>query len=138
MKSLFLAVLMGGIILSVVSSCSTVPTRPLAPGEVRLLGIDFRGGRSINAYESFVANISFEAEGKSEIKRACFYLSGEGPNCFDAMYITFEPRRTFQVQLPGMAPGSYTVTCYVEYIQNGETRKTNVVTTQILVVSGRM
>jgi len=133
MRSILFAFLIGGVILSVVSSCATVPTRPLAPGEVRLSGIDFRGGRNIEAYDPFVANISFKAEGKPEIKRACFYWSGEGPNCFDAMYVTFEPYRTFQVQLPGMDPGSYTVTCYAEYIQNGETRKSNVITTQILV-----
>ena len=135
MKSLFIGVLMGGVILLVVSSCATVPTRPLAPGEVRLLGIDFRGGRGIEAYESIVANISFEAEGKPEIKKACFDLSGEGSNCFDAMYVTFGPQRTFQVQLPGMAPGSYAVTYDAEYIQNGETRKTNAITTQILVTT---
>ena len=132
-----IVVLMGGVILSVVSSCATVPTRPLTPGEVRLLSIDFRGGRSQEAYISFVANISFEADGKPEIKKACFYWSGEGPDCFDMMYVTFGPQTTFQVQLPGMSAGSYTVRCYAEYIQDGETRKTNVIATQIFVAASK-
>jgi hypothetical protein len=135
MKSALIVVLMGGVILSVVSSCATVPTRPLTPGEVRLLSIDFRGGRSQEAYTSFVANISFEADGKPEIKKACFYWSGEGPDCFDVMYVTLGPQKTFQVQHPGMSAGSYTVSCYAEYVQDGETRKTNVIATQIFVAA---
>jgi hypothetical protein len=134
-KSILMAILVGGVVLPVVSSCATVPTRPLASGEVRLLSVDFRGGESIKAYISFMANIFFEAGGKPEIKKACFYWSGDGPHCFDAMYVTFGPQRTFQVQLPGLSTGSYSVECYAEYIRDGEAQKTNVISTQIFVAA---
>ena len=77
----------------------------------------------------------FEAAGKLEIKRACFYESGEEPYCFDVSdisYFTLATKRTFQVYLPGLNVGSHSVECYVEYIRDGEIRKTNVVLTQIL------
>jgi hypothetical protein len=35
------------------------------------------------------------------------------------------------VYLPGLSAGSHRVECYAEYIRDGETRKTNVVFTQI-------
>jgi hypothetical protein len=35
------------------------------------------------------------------------------------------------VYLPGLNIGSHRVECYAEYIRDGETRKTNVIFTQI-------
>ena len=134
MRSILITVLLGGVVLLGVSSCATVPREPLASGEVRLLSIDALGG-GIDANVSFAVNIFFEAAGKPEIKRACFYESGEGPYCFDvsdASYLTLGTKRAFQVYLPGVNTGSHRVECYAEYIRDGETRKTNVVFTQIL------
>jgi hypothetical protein len=134
MRSILLTVLLGGVVLLGVSSCATVPREPLALGEVRLLSIDALGG-GIEANVSFAVNIFFEAAGKPEIKRVCFYESGERPYCFDlsdASYLTLGRKRAFQVYLPGVNTGSHRVECYAEYIRDGETRKTNVVFTQIL------
>jgi hypothetical protein len=39
MKSNLIAILITGVVLSVVSSCATVPKKPLASGDVRLLSI---------------------------------------------------------------------------------------------------
>lgn len=133
MKSL-LAVLMGGVVTLFVFSCATVPKEPLAPGELRLLSIDVVG-TGVEANVSFPVNIFFEAAGHPEIKRACFYDSGEGPYCFDESnisYATLGTKRIFQVYLPGIEVGSHRVECYAEYIRDGETRKTNVIATQIL------
>ncbi len=133
MKSL-IAVLMGVVIMLLVFSCATVPTEPLASGEVKLLSIDALGN-GIQANASFAVNIFFEAAGKPEIKRACFYESGQEPYCFDVSdysYLTLGTKRAFQVYLPGVSIGSHRVECYAEYIRNGETRKTNVVFTQIV------
>jgi hypothetical protein len=132
MKSLLISVLMGVAVLLGIFSCATVPTEPLASGELRLLSMDVLGS-GIKGNSSFAVNIFFEAAGKPEIKRACFYGSGEGPYCFDVTYATFGAKRALQVQLPGIKPGSYRAECYAEYIRDGETRKTNVVFTQILV-----
>ena len=133
MKSL-IAVLMGVVIMLLVFSCATVPTEPLASGEVRLLSIDVLGS-GIAANASFPVDIFFEVAGKPEIKRACFYDSGEGPYCFDVSdysYLTLGTKRAFKVYLPGVSVGSHWVECYAEYIRDGETRKTNVVFTQIV------
>ncbi len=133
MRSILLAVLLGGVVLLIASSCATVPREPLASGEVRLLTIDVLGS-GIEANASFPVNIFFEAAGKPEIKRACFYESGEGPYCLDVSdlsYVTLGTKRAFQVYLPGVSVGSHRVECYAEYIRDGETRKTNVVSIQI-------
>ena len=137
MKSKLLSVLLSGIVLMGIFSCATVPKAPLAPGEVRLLSMDALGG-GIEAYSSFAVNVFFEAVGKPEIKRACFYEPGEKPSCFDvsdASYLTLATKRAFQVYLPGLKVGSHRVECYAEYIRDGEIRKTNVVFTQILTTS---
>jgi hypothetical protein len=133
MKSILIAVLMGGVVLSVVSSCATVPTGPLAPGEVRLLSIDVRRDEPISRYVSYAVNIIFEAKGEPQIKRACFYWSGDGPHCFEVTNVSLGLRGAFQLYLPGLEYGSYRLECYAEYIREGETRKTNVVGTQIAV-----
>jgi len=132
-RSVLLAVLLGGVVLLIASSCATAPREPLASGEVRLLGIEALGS-GIEANVSFAVNIFFEAAGKPEIKRACFYESGEGPYCVDvsdSSYVTLGTKRVFQVYLPGVNVGSHRVECYAEYIRDEETRKTNVVSTQI-------
>jgi len=131
MRSILLTVLLGGVVLLIASSCATVPKEPLASGEVRLVSIDVLGS-GIEANASFAVNIFFEAGGSPEIKRACFYEPGEEPSCFDVAYLTLATKRAFQVYLPGVSVGSHRVECYAEYIRDGETRKTNVVFTQIL------
>ena len=133
MKSILVAILIGGIVLLVVSSCATVPKEPLASGEVRLLSIGVLGA-GIEANSPFAVNIFFEAVGNPQIKRACFSEEREEPYCFDisdVSYVTLATKRAFQVYLPGLSVGSHRVECYAEYIRDGETRKTNVVFTQI-------
>lgn len=134
MKSNLIAVLIAGVVLSVVFSCATVPKKPLAPGDVRLLSIGVLGA-GIEAETTFAVNIFFEAVGTPPIKRACFSKSGEEPYCVDissnVSYFTLGGKRAFQVYLPGLSVGSHRVECYAEYVRDGETRKTNVIFTQI-------
>ena len=134
MRSILITVLLGAVVLLIASSCATVPKEPLTSGEIRLLSIDVWGA-GIEANSSFAVNIFFEAAGDPRIRRACFYESGEEPSCFDVSYVTLGTRRAFQVQLPGVNTGSHRVECYAEYIRDGETRKTNVIATQILAGS---
>lgn len=102
------------------------------PGKVRLLSIDAPGS-GIKGNSTFAVNFFFEAAGEPGIRKACFYGLGEGLYCLDVMYATFGTKGFLQVQLPGVRPGSYRAECYAEYIRDGEVRKTNVITTQILV-----
>jgi len=133
MRSILITVLLSGVVLLIASSCATLPKEPLASDEVRLLSIDVLGS-SIEANVSFPVRIFFEAAGEPEIKRACFYESGEGPYCFggsDISYYTYGKKRALQVYLPGLSAGSNRVECYAEYMRDGETGKTNVIVTNI-------
>jgi hypothetical protein len=133
MRSALIAILTGGIVLLLLSSCATVPTQPLGSGEVRLLKIGVLRGEPISFSVSYTVDIDFEADGKPEIQQACFYLSGDGPNCFRITDVRFGPPGIFEVRLPGLDLGSYRLECYAEYTRGGETVKTNSVGTQISV-----
>ena len=135
MRTILIIILLGGIVSLGVSSCATVPREPLASGEVRLLSIGVPGA-GIEEYTSFAVNIFFEAVGNPQIKRVCFFESGEAPYCLDVSSVsdfTLGSKRAFHVYLPGLSIGSHRVECYAEYIRDGETRKTNVVFIQISV-----
>jgi len=134
MKSL-IGILTGVVIMVLIFPCTTVPKEPLASGEVRLLSMDTLGA-GVEANSSFAVNVFFEAAGNSQIKKACFSESKEGPYCFDVSdrsYVTLGTKRAFQVYLPGLSVGSHRVECYAEYIRDGETRKTNVIVSEISV-----
>ena len=133
MKSL-IGVLMGVVIFLLVFSCATVPKKPLASGEVRSLSIDVLGA-GVEANSSFGVNVFFEAAGNPEIKRGCFYGSGQEPYCSDVSYVVLGTKRAFQVYLPGLNVGSHRLQCYAEYIRDGGTRKTDVVFTHIIAGS---
>ncbi len=134
MRSISIAVLLSWIVSLGLSSCTTTPKASLAPGEVRLLSMDAVGA-GVEANAAFAVNVFFEAAGKPEIKRACFFESGGKPSCLDLpdrSYLTLGTKRAFQVYLPGLNAGPHRVQCYAEYIRDGETRKTNVIFTQII------
>ena len=110
----------------------TVPKESLAPGGVRLLSINLPGA-GIKANITFPVNVFFEAVGEPEIQRACFYGLWRGPYCSRVSYTIVGGKKTIQVHLPGVNPGSHRVECCIEYIQGGEIRRTNVIAAQILV-----
>ena len=133
MRSILTTILLGGIVLLGASACATMSKRPLTSGEVRLLSIDVVGA-GVEGNSSFPVNVFFESAGKPAIKRACFYEPGEKPFCFevsDISYLTLGTKKAFHVYLPGLDIGSHRVECYAQYIREGETRKTNVVSTYI-------
>ena len=135
LRSIF--VLMGGAILLIASSCATVPTEPLASGELRLLRIDVPQRDDIRERLPFVVNINFEADGKPEIVTACFYWSGSGPYCSKVMDVTYGSPGTIKVQLLPRTPGPCALESYVVYRKDGKTELTNVVGTHIRVISQR-
>lgn len=131
MRLLWIVVLLYGVVFSV-SSCATVPTEPPAPGELRLLKIDHPSSLVGSLQYEFV--ITFQTEGQPEIKRACFYWSTDGPYCFRVTSVEYESKKTFRVWANTIAfPGSYQLECYAEYIREGKTQRSNVVTSSILV-----
>ncbi len=136
MKSILITILLSGIVLLGASSCATVPKEPLAPGELRLLGIEPPGGGNIKANLPFKLYIFFEAASSPEIKTACFYESGQEPSCFDVSYLTLGTKGWFHVYLPSLNAGSHRVECYAEYLRDGKMQQTNVVSSYFYAIVG--
>lgn len=134
MRFILISVLMCGVVL-LVSSCATVPTGPLASGEMRLLSIEVPGGESLVSNMFYGAHVIFESEDKPEVKRACFKWSGDGPYCFEVKDVNYGSPGYFTVWLRTVNnSGSYMLECYAQYTRDGGTRLTNVVSTQVSVI----
>ncbi len=133
MRSISVAVLMTGTVLLGISSCATVPTKPLAPGELRLLTMHVPEKENIRVNAPFVANITFEADGRPEIRTACFDISGDGPYCFKVVDVDYGSPGTIKVQIRTKNPGSRLLEGYVLYIRDGKIQPTNVVSTYFRV-----
>ena len=90
-KSILMAVLLGGFALLSICSCAAVPAKAPSAGEVKLLGIAVEDQDYIKANAPITVDTKFEAYGKPEIRRICFSFSGEGPYCTDVkdrMYVS--------------------------------------------------
>ncbi len=133
MRSTLIAIFVGGVVILSISSCATVPTEPLASGELRLLSIHPEKG-DIKLNFPFVVNIHFEAEGKPEIRTACFYFSGDGPYCYKVMDVNYGSPGMIKAEIRAKNSGSYALESYVYYIKDGKTQPTNVVNCQIRVI----
>jgi hypothetical protein len=130
---LFIIILIGGVILFV-SSCATAPTGPIAPGEVRLLKMDIPHEGTIKRNLRFMVNINFEADGRPEIKTACFNWSGDGPYCFKVVDVKYGSPGTIRVEPLAKESGSYALETYVLYVRGGMTQRTKVISTQINII----
>jgi len=122
------------IVLLLVSSCATVPTGPLASGELRLLSMHVPQREDIRLNFPFVVNINFEAEGKPEIRTACFYFSGDGPYCLKVTDVNYGSPGTIKVQVRAKNSGSHSLESYVYYLRDGKVQPTNVVNCNIRVI----
>jgi hypothetical protein len=133
MRFILVTVLMGGIML-LVSSCATVPTKPLASGELILLSISTAERMEIRRNVPFEAKINFEADGEPEIRAVCFYWAGDGPHCYKVMDVNYGSPGTIMVKLTITRPGSYALESYAVYTRNGKGQPTNIVTTDLRVL----
>jgi hypothetical protein len=127
MRSVPISVLIIGVVLLGVSSCATVPTQPLAPGELRLLSIVVPEKEKVKVHLPFVVHISFETDGQPEIKSACFYFAGDGPHCFRVTEASYGSPGTIKVQIYTKNPGSRLLEGYVLYTRDGKIERTNMV-----------
>ena len=132
-RAIFTTVLIGGVILLVLS-CTTVPTGPLAPDEVRLLRLDIPREGDMRRGIPFEVNIKFKAEGYPEISRVCFYWSGDGPTCTKAMKVNYGSPGTIRVELFTDSFGPFTLESYVLYVRDGKIHKTNAVIAHISII----
>ncbi len=134
MKFRSMLVLMGGAILLMVSSCATVPTEPLALGEMRLLSMEVPQKEDIREPLPFVVNIRFEADGKPEIVTACFFWSGGGPYCSKIIDVTYGSPGIIKVRLRPRGSGLMALEGYVVYKKDGKTETTNMVSERLRVI----
>jgi hypothetical protein len=137
MKSLLAGFLVILVMLFMVSSCATVSTEqkePLAQGELRLLGVQFPEFSRIRQNVRYLANIKFESDGQVEIRRACFYWDARGPNCFGIMDVNYG-ERIIKTDVATPASGYYVMKCYVLYVKNGNTIRSNMVETTVEITS---
>jgi hypothetical protein len=126
--------LISGIVILLISSCATVPTKPLAPGELRLLNLQVAERGEIRLNFPFMVYINFEAEGKPEIRTACFYFSGDGPYRSKVTDVSYGSPGTIKVQVRAKISGSHALESYVYYLRDGKVQPTNVVNCQIRVI----
>jgi len=172
MPSMRVAVLMGIISSILVVSCSTTPTSPAAPGEMRLTGLRIPG--NLQAELPYAVVVNFRAEGRPEIKRACFqwvtdtslirnpslycYMSEVQGNrpigsscwrwlaegtytqaspvmCSEVKDVNYEDPGSFVVNFSSRNVKLYynTLEAYAEYVHNGQLKRTNKVTTRVVV-----
>jgi hypothetical protein len=120
--------------LLMVTSCATVSTKPVASGEVRLVGINIPEIGDLAANLQYPVDISFEAEDRPEITRACLSWSDDGPYCFKVKDVNYGSG-TIRVDFrSNPRAGVYTLESYVLYIKDGRTMRTNSVRTRVSVI----
>jgi hypothetical protein len=137
MKNVFPIVLMSVAVVLTIFSCATVPKEPLGVGELRLSSIQVPQMGTLSANVEYFVTINFEANGNPEINRACFYFSGDGRNCVDVRRkdMIYGPHANFRVPIH-VPLGSYRLECYAEYIRNGETQRTNTLSSYVIGYEG--
>lgn len=124
-KGLLNSILMSAAILLAISSCIMV-----GKGELRLLNIEVPEGQRPRPNLQYWVRINFEADGNPEIRKACFYWSGDGPYCVDVKDVKYGSVAYFQVPLYARV-GSDSLQCYVEYVRDGKTQRSNVVASRV-------
>jgi hypothetical protein len=131
MRSIFITILASGVVLLLISSCATVPTAPLAPGELRLLSLETEKDVGLNL--ALKVKVFFEADARPEIRRACFTWSGDGLSCVKISQMEDGPPRSFTVWITPRIHGSFALECYAEYTRGGKAWPSNKVSTQVTV-----
>ncbi len=118
-----------------ISSCATTSSKPFVPGELRLLSLAVPDKENIKLNSPFTVDILFEAEGRPEVRAACFTLSGDGPHCSKITYVDYGSPGTIRLQIRTRNPGSRLLEGYVLYVRDGKVQATNVVSTYIRLIS---
>lgn len=111
----------------VLVACATVPTGPLAEGEVRVSGLKVPEKVKAGFYDVTLEGV--QKKGAVVLKDACFFWNLEGPYCFPVREVNGEVVARLQTRNPRV----YTLSGYIRYIHRGETKKSNEVSAQLYV-----
>ncbi len=115
------------------SSCATIPTGPLSPGEVRLVGMDIPGHERIGRKSHFDVFLRFQADKDPQIESACFSWSGDRPRCFKAKDVLPGREPMIRESLLAYDAGIYVLKAYLLYNRDGKTVKSNEVSAPVTV-----
>jgi len=124
MKRVLTSIVISVAVLLAISSCATVPTGPLEEGELRLLSLEVPEHGNLQSGVEYRININFKADGKPEIRRVCMTYSGDGPYCAAVKKVIYGSEAYIQIPFYTRM-GEYRLECYVEYVRDGKTRRTN-------------
>ena len=131
MKRIFGLILMSIVLPLAISSCTMVKK-----GELRLLNnMEILDSGRLRTNVQFWVRVYFEAGGQPEIRRACFYWTGDGPHCVPVPVknILYGSVAYFEVPLSARF-GTNTLQCYVEYLRDEKIERSNTVASSIEVL----
>jgi hypothetical protein len=128
MKGILVLILMSVALLSVTSSCTLV-----RKGELRLLGMEIRDSTRLRTNGQFWVRVNFIADGNPEIRRACFFWSGDGPHCVQVKDVEYGSVAFFEVPLYARY-GSSILQCYVEYLRDEKINQSNAISSSVDVL----
>jgi hypothetical protein len=121
------------LVLIMISSCATVSTNqkePLGPGELRLVSVEFPDIGRVKQNVRYLLNVKFESDGEIEMRRACVYWDAQGPQCFPVIDVHYGERKIrADISTPHL--GYYILKCYVLYVRDGKTIRSNMVESPI-------
>ena len=84
---------------------------------------------TVKAGKPYIVRLAYSADDDTEIIRACFSWSGEGPYCFPVDV----RRSTIRVQLRTNNPNKYELEGFVEFKSGSKTKASNLVSKTIRV-----
>lgn len=128
MKGILTPILISVAILLAISSCTMV-----GKGELKLLSMEVPKSERLRTNVQFWVRVNFEADGNPEIRRACFFWSGDGPYCVNVKDVEYGSFAYFDVPLHARY-GSDSLQCYVEYVRDGKIQRSNAVASFVNVV----
>jgi hypothetical protein len=129
-KRIFALILMSVVLVLAIASCTMV-----RKGELRLLNMEIYDPERLRTNVQFWARVNFEADGQPEIRRACFYWTGDGPHCVPVPVkdILYGSVAYFEAPLSARF-GTNSLQCYVEYLRDEKIERSNAIASSIDVV----
>jgi len=147
MKLLLKAALMNIALLLVISSWATITEGTegyfnrdfemdtYGTPKLKLISMDIPQSLDLSTNTEYWATIKFDADRDQKIQRACFNFSGGSRSCVDVqekdVSYGWHPHFRVSIRIPA---GSKRIECYAEYIQNGETQRTNTITYYLIIL----
>jgi len=128
MKRILALILVSVALLLAISSCTMV-----RKGE--LLNMEIYDPERLRTNVQFWVRVNFEADGQTEIRRACFYWTADGSHCVPVPVkdILYGSVAYFEAPLSARF-GTNSLQCYVDYLRDEKIERSNAIASSINVV----